>query len=81
MNVALLKLADRYRDGEWRWSVPGYGNGVTYLPEALSIRGWGASVRWPIRDDKGEATRAVDLDRHRTLAKAEIRKLLRSLER
>jgi hypothetical protein len=76
MNTALLKLANRDRRGTWQWTVPGYSNGVKWLPAELTRPGWGAQLCWPHRDDKGECTRSVDLDRHRKLAKQEIKNLL-----
>jgi hypothetical protein len=77
MNTRLLKLARRHRDGSRHWIVPGYGNGIALTPPSgEGVMAWGWKLRWPGRDAKGEFIRAVDLDRHRKLAKQEIRRLL-----
>lgn len=79
MNTTLLKLGRRHRTGSWRWHVPGFDNGITYCPSVASLKGWGPSVQWPRRSDKGAVLVSVDLGRHRKLAKAEIRKLLHDI--
>ena len=81
MNTRLLKMGRRHSDGCWRWSVPGFGNGIVYIPHSTG-RGpmaWGSTLKWPARDDKGEMIRGVDLGRHRALALREVRALLSSV--
>jgi len=81
MNTRLLRLAHRYRNGRRDWAVPGYGNPVSLLPPSGEGRmAWGWTLRWPGRDAKGEYVRGVDLDRHRALARNEIRRLLATIE-
>ena len=80
MDTRLYKLAERRCDGSWHWSVPGFGNGVDYdpNPESFGSFRWTRTLSWPCRDpgDGSEFIRRVDLDRHRRLAKAEIRALI-----
>lgn len=77
MNISLLKLGHRSRDGSRWWPVEGYGNGVKLLPSRLTCSTWGATVYWPHTDEAGaECRRGVDLDRHRKLAKQELRNLI-----
>lgn len=76
MNVKLLRRARRDSRGIRYWIVPGFGNGVRLVPSALTPHGWGPAVYWPAMDDKGPLVEGVDLDRHRTIAKHEIRALI-----
>lgn len=82
MNTRLLRMGRRDSRGITRWIVPGFGNGITYNPNATGFGAnqWGPSVRWPARDAKGELLKCVDLGRHRTLARNEIRKLLQMIK-
>ena len=82
MNTRLLKLARKDSKGVWHWVIPGYGNGVKYNPHGSGVgtHQWGASLRWPGKDAKGELVHSVDLARHRKQAKQEIRKLLQSVK-
>lgn len=81
MNCSLLRLARRDRRGVRFWVVPGFSNGVRLTPSAHSGQGWGAALHWPNRDIKGEFIRGVDLDRHRALARREIRALLETIDK
>lgn len=78
MNTALLRLAQRHRDGTRRWAVPGAPHAVTLTPSHRSF--WNApSLSWPALDSNGFWHRkGVRLDWHRSIAKPEIRKLIAS---
>ena len=78
MNDALLRLARRRRNGERQWSVPGMPHAVTATPGRRSFFGT-LAVHWPAREASGEwAVRGARVDWHRTVIKAEIRKLMES---
>ena len=87
MNTGLLKLAQRTQGGaRWFWLVPGFRNGVSFTRRNRcrsrdNSMEWGDTLRWPFRDEKGEALRGVDLDRHRAIAKAEIRRVIKEAQK
>lgn len=66
----------RFSDGRIDWHVPGAPHAITYRPNDSR---WNApSLSWPTTDPRdGHWTlRAVRLDWHKGIAKAELRKLL-----
>lgn len=79
MNIALLRLARRHRNGSRSWFVPGFPNAATFSPRDPRDRPSGPKFRWPGRDEGGEFVRSADLDRHRGLAKREARALINSV--
>lgn len=79
MNVSLLKLARRHSNGCRYWTVPGYGNAAKLVPARHTMGSWGSAAHWPARDERGEKLCGVDLNRHRKMARAEIRKLISTL--
>jgi hypothetical protein len=76
MNTRLLRLARRHSDGVRQWSVPGAPNAVKLVPGRLTV--WGImAAHWPAIDKDGDwIMRGCRLDWHRSVAKAEIRKLI-----
>lgn len=75
MNITLLKLAQRHPSGVRQWAVPGYDHPIKLVPSRHSYRGWGPSAHWPHKD----GVRGVDLDRHLSVAKNEIRAMLETV--
>lgn len=70
MNVTLLRLARRDRNGVRSWIVPGSFNVAKLLPAARST--WGVpAFYWPDLDprDGSQMTRGVRLDWHRGIAR------------
>ena len=76
MNTILLRAARRYSNGTREWLIPGAGNSAKLSPRSF----WGDDVpafAWPHKDAEGhEVLRKVRLDWHRSIAKAEARKLI-----
>ena len=79
MNINLLKLARRV-NGVRYWAVPGHGNGAKLIPSRLTPHGWGPAAHWPAVDAKGPLVRGVDLNRHLTIARHEIRALIETVK-
>lgn len=79
MNTRLLRLARRI-GGVRYWSVPGHGNPAKLVPSRLTPQGWGPAAYWPAVDAKGPCVRGVDLDRHLTIARHEIRALIEAAQ-
>lgn len=79
MNTRLLRMAEtgRLKTGVRRWTIPGQSHPVTLIPKSLSYPGWGPALHWPMVLPNGEVIRrGLDLDRHLSIAKREIRALL-----
>lgn len=81
MNTKLLRRARRDSKGIRYWGVPGHENSIRLMPSTLTPTGWGSAVYWPGADDKGPYMRGVDLERHRPVARNEIRALIRACTR
>lgn len=77
MDVRLLKLSTRDRNGVRRWIVPGHDNVAKIVPARLSIFK-AMSAHWPAVDprDGSPLVHGARLDWHRTLVKQEIKKLI-----
>jgi hypothetical protein len=79
MNTALLRAATRHADGTRYWTIPGAPNAAKLVPGNRSF--WNvAAFHWP-HYEANRATpdwimRGVRLDWHRSIAKAEARKLI-----
>jgi len=76
MNTTLLRLATRHRDGCRTWQVPYREQRVIVVPASRSFWPGSMSVSWPTRD----GTRGVRLDWHKSIAKAELRKIIAESE-
>lgn len=79
MNVTILRLARRARNGTRHWTIPGKDNGAKLVPSRLTPDGWGAAFHWPDKDpyDGSQIIRGVDLNRHRAIARHHAEKLIR----
>lgn len=77
MDATWLKIARRHnRSGVRSWTVPGFDNAIRLAPGRSSMFG-AAALHWPCRDAQGhQQVRGVRLDWHRSIAKAEIRRLI-----
>ena len=75
MDTTLLRMSRRHPNGSRSWIVPGMANSVELIPRHSF---WDApALSWPhIGPDGSEVRRSVRLDWHRSIAKAEIRKLI-----
>jgi hypothetical protein len=80
MNTKLLRLARRDSRNIRYWTVPGYSNGARLAPSRHTLLDWGPAFYWPARDERGEMTRGVDLNRHRSMAKRYARELIKECQ-
>lgn len=77
MNVNLLRLARRHASGVRAWRIPGAGNAAKIVPASKSWWPGTMAVYWPSVDPRNgeECLRGARLDWHKSIIRAELRKL------
>ena len=79
MDISILRLARRYKNGARRWTCPGFGVGAQILPTGKGHWPDAMSVSWPCADPNhpgGRILRAARLDWHKSIIKRGVRDLL-----